>query len=239
MCGIIGYHGPRTPDALRWIEEMILEASRRGTHATGLAYLEDGELCICNEPLPAKEFLDHYDLRGIAPNEKKLSFVAHTRYSTSDLDWNQPLEDEECALVMNGVISQDEPDNWPVSIYEYEPYRTRNDVEVALRFAKLGQRGEMPGSFAILELWQDGKMYAYRNAHRPLYWTSAQGGDFFFASTEDIITRVLGPQRTPSMLAPGMVHDCVRTGVVSEFAVEAERQDRILNPLSSLRCPIE
>lgn len=232
MCGIIGYHGPRTEEALKLIEGCMLQAGRRGTHATGIAFLEDGELCILSEGVSASDFLAHYDLSAIAPNEATLSFVAHTRYSTSDLSWNQPLQDEECALVLNGVISQHPPAQWPLA--ELEPYKTGNDVEVALRYAKEGMRGEAPGSFAILELWRDGRMFAYRNGDRPLYTAHTQGGDVF-ASTRDILER--NGVYAVEMLPPGVVFNANMIHV-SEFAVGAEGQPDA-QPTEKLRCPLD
>ena len=73
-----------------------------------------------------------------------------------------------------------------------EPYKSTNDVEVALRYAKEGMTGEMPGSFAILELWADGRMYAYRNGDRPLWWFDDKKGGRYLASTKDILRRVFG-----------------------------------------------
>lgn len=237
MCGIIGYHGVRSKAALDTIQRMLVAASYRGTHATGMAYLQDGELVIESAPVSAEDFVDCYDLSAIAPNERKLSFIGHTRYCTSGLTNNQPLQDYELALVMNGVISQDTPDKWPLN-YQDEPYTTDNDVEVAVRYAKHGLRGDMPGSFAILELWKDGRMLAYRNGDRPLHWTSNGGGDFFYSSTEDILQRVFGTTRTSTLLAPGLVHNCCKPEVVGEFPSPQERQKSKNTPLRRLRCPI-
>lgn len=234
MCGIIGYHGPRTPEALELLTGCILQAARRGTHATGVAFLEDGELGIISEPISARDFFEMYDLSAIAPNEKTLAFVAHTRYSTSDLQWNQPLEDEDCALVLNGVISQHPPERWPLAALE--PYKTGNDVEIALRYAKEGMRGEMPGSFAVLELWRDGRVFAYRNGDRPLYTAYTKGGTIF-ASTRDILER--NGVYAVEMLRPGVVFQAPKFTRFSEFEVLEDTQPiSRVNPQYRLRCQL-
>lgn len=236
MCGIIGYHGPRTEEALQLIIGCMLQAGRRGTHATGIAFLEAGELCIFSQGVGVVDFIANYDLAAIAPNEETLSFVAHTRYSTSDLAWNQPLEDEECALVLNGVISQHPPERWPLA--ELEPYKTGNDVEVALRYAKEGMRGETPGSFAILELWRDGRFYAYRNGDRPLYWAPL-GPASIYASTHDILHR--NGVADIRMVDAGLFHRVDEGRNDGDFAVGPDAQEHISNPdleLRRLRCPL-
>lgn len=232
MCGIIGYYGPRSKAVLEQLENLILEASRRGTHATGVAFLSEDYLFITNRPLSASEFLDHYDLSNICPKDKILRFIAHTRYSTSGPMDNQPLLDPECALVLNGVISQAQPKDWPMA--ELEPYKSTNDVEVALRYAKEGMRGEMPGSFAVLELWADGRMYAYRNGDRPLYLSVDASGGTFFASTKDILMRC--GMRNIEMLTPGNVYNCCYPESAGTFATGADRQ--LFETQPSLKCPL-
>lgn len=239
MCGIVAFHGPRSDDALRLVERCLLQAAMRGTHATGIAWLQEvhpdeWQLCMERAPVSARDFVEHYDFSRIAEGEETtLSIVAHTRYSTSDLDWNQPLADDELALVMNGVISQDVPAAWPLA--ELQPYSTGNDAEVAMRYARLGRRGRMPGSFAVVELWNDGRVLAYRNAYRPLYQAEALGG-VLVASTLDMLRRC---DLSGRMLPPGVVHDIgLGDQVVEKFPVTPDTQPEPRDP-RSLRCPTE
>lgn len=232
MCGIVAFHGPRSAEALDLVQGCLLQAAVRGTHATGLAWLEGGELHMERAPVSAVDFVKHYDLGRLAPDEERLSVVAHTRYSTSDLAWNQPLDDEDLALVMNGVISQDAPERWP--LVEQKPYRTGNDAEVAMRYARLGRRGHMPGSFAIVELWSGGEMLAYRNAYRPLYAAPAAGGALV-SSTLDMLRRV---GLTGVLLRPGVVYDCAGSATAQTFPTSHEEQPEPRDP-RQLRCPTE
>ena len=232
MCGIVAFHGPRTAEALDLVQRCLLQAAVRGTHATGLAWLEDGGLHMEKAPVPARDFVEHFDLSRLAEGEQALSLVAHTRYSTSDLAWNQPLEDDELALVMNGVISQDAPHTWPLA--EVAPYATGNDAEVAMRFAKNDCRGQMPGSFAIVELWRTGAMLAYRNGYRPLYKARACGG-WVVASTFDMLSRC---GVTASLMNPGYVVD-IRTGELAGLFDPGQEQQLPPRDLRQLRCPTE
>lgn len=232
MCGIVAFHGPRSAAALDLVQACLLQAAVRGTHATGLAWLEAGGLHMEKAPVSAREFVEHFDLARLAEGEDRLSVVAHTRYSTSDLAWNQPLDDEDLAMVMNGVVSQDTPDRWP--LVEQKPYKTGNDVEVAMRYARLGRRGHMPGSFAVVELWSGGEMLAYRNAYRPLYAAQAAGGALV-ASTLDMLRRV---GLTGILLQPGVVYNCAGSATTQTFPTTHEEQPAPRDP-RQLRCPTE
>jgi glutamine phosphoribosylpyrophosphate amidotransferase len=233
MCGIVAFHGPRSAAALDLVQACLLEAAVRGTHATGLAWLEDGQIHVERAPVSAREFVSHFDLSRLAEGERDLRLVAHTRYSTSDLAWNQPLDDAGCAMVMNGVVSQDTPDKWPLA--DVGPYETGNDVEVAMRHALLGIRGLMPGSFAIVELHPDGTMLAYRNAYRPLYHARAEGGTLV-ASTTDMIRRA--GRGAGRMVVPGFVFDLESNAVVGDFPAGHEQQPPAADP-RALRCKTE
>lgn len=232
MCGIVAFHGPRSAEALALVQACLLQAAMRGTHATGLAWLEGGLLAMEKAPVSAREFVEHFDLARLAEGEERLSVVVHTRYSTSDLAWNQPLDDEDLALVMNGVISQDVPARWP--FVEQKPYKTGNDAEVAMRYARLGRRGHMPGSFAIVELWSGGEMLAYRNSFRPLYAAQAAGGALV-VSTLDMLRRV---SLTGVLLRPGVVYDCAGSASTQTFPTSHEQQPLARDP-RDLRCQTE
>lgn len=225
MCGIIGYSGAFYGTLSADLTRLMDQASRRGVHAHGVAQV------------PAPGVLSTFRHRG-APGEvavikaPQIRFVGHCRYSTSDPLWDQPLADPQCALVMNGVISQAEPRRWPGA--ELWDYTTGNDVEVALQYAKEGIRGHMPGSFACLELCADGQMYAYRNPYRPLYWAYGPSGGLFFASTQDILRRGLGVE-FPVLLEPGVLYTPTPDGHIdvvdsSLFPVAPEKQTMVYAP---------
>lgn len=209
MCGILGFTGDNSPKNRQLIRSIMLQLSLRGTHATGMAYQTSDSIDVIEASIPATEFLDTFPMEFMLPLQHKLiRLVGHTRYSTSDLQWNQPIERERTAVVMNGVISQEPPAKWPYA--ELFDYRTGNDAEVALMYALNGMRGQMPGSFAICELDEAG-LLCYRNTDRPLWW--GRGEDFaVVCSTRDALTRCR--VKDPKQLPPGKVYDLFPNGIV-------------------------
>lgn len=209
MCGILGFAGDNTPKNRQLIKSLMLQLSLRGTHATGVAYQTVARVETLEASIPATEFLETFPVEFmLPPSLKPIRLIGHTRYSTSDLLWNQPIDREGTAIVMNGVISQEPPDCWPgAGLFDY---RTGNDAEIALLYALNGQRGMMPGSFAICEL-DDAGLICYRNTDRPLWW--GHGEDYTVAcSTRDALLRC--KVRDPRQLPAGKVYDLFTNGIV-------------------------
>lgn len=211
MCGILAFSGDNTPTNRRIVHDVMAYLSLRGTHATGIAYHDlSWGVGIAVEPIGAEQFMVRHPIIELCPPEAVpvLGLIAHTRYSTSDIAWNLPLIREGRALVMNGVISQELPCDWPgADIMEYE---TGNDAEIALMYALSEMRGQLPGSFACCEL-ADGEVLCYRNTDRPLWW--GHGRDYtIVASTKDALLR--SKVSNIKNLLPGRVYDVFPNGLV-------------------------
>lgn len=240
MCGIIGFSGAASPAARQVIERLFLDASRRGTHATGVASWSASLFTSLSAPQPAAEFVDAGCLDGLMPEQgQPFQLIGHTRYSTSDLNFNQPIVQGGCALVLNGVLSQEPPELWNKYLQHPVKFATRNDAEIALQAALQGpapsQRGALPGSYAVLELWHDGTMLAYRNGWRPLYTVHVPFLGRFYASTLDMFARAL-PGYAPTRLAPGIIYNAVSAATVVGTKLR-DFQPAPVNP-KELRCPI-
>ena len=117
---------------------------------------------------------------------KALTLIAHCRYSTSDLNDNQPIHTKHDALVHNGVISQESPDKWK-SLYGITT-KSHNDSELLFRSRLSGHdpfKTWPDASIAAVELSVGGGMRFYRNGKRPLFYAQAKGLLAVF-STQDI-----------------------------------------------------
>lgn len=209
MCGILGFVGPNTAATQQMVRQLMLHLSLRGTHATGLAVLVNHQLRTISMPVDARTFLERVTLDSPMCQSGELKLIAHTRYSTSDLRWNQPVTDGYTALVMNGVISQEPPERWPFpwdGKNAVKKYETGNDAEVALRFAGVpNQRGHMPGSWAICELEINGSLLVYRNGYRPLW--AACGPDQSWRVVSSTADSLLRCGLRPFLLTAGVVTD--------------------------------
>ena len=81
MCGLVGaiLQEPTEQD-LELIKRCVLEASIRGRHATGFAWIHKKKIRIEKAPLAAPTFLEKFgSLRQLVNEDGNLYFVAHTR----------------------------------------------------------------------------------------------------------------------------------------------------------------
>lgn len=192
MCGLVGISVPTVTAKDIILFEAILRESRiRGLHATGISYLEDGVIYTIKEPVGADRFLEKYTLADCIDYDGSLNLIAHTRYSTSDLRFNQPIANAQLSVVHNGVISQELPSNWPKLYGPIGVCETSNDTE--LLFNTIQAFGNpivewAESSIAALELYWDGTIRAYRNGRRPLYMMRYYEG-FIVSSTMDVLVR--------------------------------------------------
>lgn len=188
MCGIIGVELEHiTPVQMTKIKELIHQSSIRGIHATGFSYLRNKRVQTISQHGTPESLFTHQNIEGCI-EDAKLSLIAHTRYSTSDLRYNQPVGHGEMAIVHNGVISQANPTLWPQQ-FGLHP-RTTNDSELILKCIEKGDAHPLvkfQGSMAVCVLTSDG-VFAFRNHERPL-WLVHEDNGVVFASTRDILFR--------------------------------------------------
>jgi len=199
MCGVIGaYFAAPKPAELDLLVEVFLQSQIRGKHATGMTWLQGGNLHTIKEPVPAEVFVERHlqDPSQYLNEDGNLYLLGHCRYSTSDLEYNQPLSTEDTALVHNGVISQELPENWE-GLYGVA-CETKNDTELLLRKRGNPFQDWLDSSIAAVELHANRTMIAYRNGKRPLYLTKVNNGQLI-TSTRDIALRS-GVENDPMQL---------------------------------------
>ena len=216
MCGVIGVHlRDVSHDDLDLVGALFRESMIRGKHATGATYLKEEHLITIKESIPADQFMDKWDIADWCDGTT-LRMIGHIRYSTSDLRFNQPFQNEYVAIAHNGVISQD-PDVW-----EFETEK-ENDSELIL---KAIENKENPLQFygnrsmAVTQITHLGSVTGYRNHERPLWYAERDNG-IFFASTEDILDRagILGAVKCEPFVK--YIYD----GELTEVRYEKEYED--------------
>ena len=189
MCAVIGANIENpTVEQFDLIRRVFIESKIRGLHATGMTILSKKELLTFKEPVSADNFSHLEKLEKLCG--KSIKLIGHCRYSTSDLEYNQPLYNKDVAIVHNGVISQELPENWK-KLYEIDT-QTKNDSELLLHTV---DRTPLflwrNASIAAIELHAYGEMRYYRNGKRPLYKTELNNG-YIITSTADIMHRASG-----------------------------------------------
>jgi len=188
MCAVIGatIKNPSSTD-FQTLKRVFHESRIRGMHATGLSYVKNNKIHTNKLPVSADKFPFEWD--DYVNEDGNLYLVGHCRYSTSDLQYNQPINNDTISVVHNGVVTQESPENWKDN-YGYDCV-TKNDTELILKSL---EADESPlehwseSSLAVCELWNDKKIRFYRNGKRPIYFTSVDRGTII-TSTRDIAIR--------------------------------------------------
>lgn len=190
MCAVIGAYieKPNSQD-IKMLSDVFIQSSIRGLHATGISWVKDEKIHTFISTSPAIKFLDYFDLNQTINEDGNQYLIGHCRYSTSDLNYNQPLYNDNFSIVHNGVISQELPENWE-TLYGYK-CETKNDSELILHTIKAKKSPLIEfssASMAVIELYKEKKLRFYRNGKRPIYFTSLPNGGII-TSTKDIAIR--------------------------------------------------
>lgn len=192
MCAVIGavIKAP-TRDDLALLRRVFHESKIRGLHATGISFLPSWseKIVTIKDSIPADQFTEihlHDDnLESLVANDGNLYLIGHCRYSTSDLEYNQPIGNDNKSIVHNGVITQESPEKWK-ELYGYD-CMTKNDSELVLHSSNpLEEFSHM--SMGVCELYSDKRIRFYRNGKRPIYFTLINNG-CIITSTKDIARR--------------------------------------------------
>lgn len=193
MCSVIGAILLKpTKQDFAMLRRVFHESKIRGMHATGISFLPkwgNDEIVTIKQPVPADKFAENHlhddNIKDLISSDGNLYLVGHCRYSTSDLEFNQPMESNAKSIVHNGVITQELPENWK-EIYGYDCI-TKNDSELVLHSEDpLREFSHM--SMGVVELYKEKKLRFYRNGKRPLYLSSIPNG-CIITSTADIANR--------------------------------------------------
>lgn len=204
MCGVIGaYLESPSQKQIDTLKRVFVESGIRGLHATGYSLIQGDRVITRKEPVPAHVFVKSY-FAEVQPGDHLLQIIGHTRYSTSDLKYNQPIQVfDDSALAHNGVVTQEPPETWGRFGYDLT---TSNDSELVYQSSHAGNEPllEFPSAtMAVCELSTSKGLRWYRNGGRPLYSVKVDNG-WFICSTKDIANRS-GLKKAQRCL-PGVVY---------------------------------
>lgn len=195
MCGVIGISiKDVTEEDFSLIENVFLQSMIRGKHATGVSYYNDNKIITIKEPVSVDKFLENNSPNNWL-NGTNIDCIGHIRYSTSDLNYNQPIASDKLSISHNGIITQEDPENWKDK-FGYST-TTRNDSELILRCLEnkdIVFKTFSGSSMAVCTLDYSGKITFFRNGQRPLYYGHLYNifgkvRGTIVASTKDILVR--------------------------------------------------
>jgi len=231
MCGIVGMYSQEYDEShTELFKQIFRESQIRGRHASGISYLKGKKVVTKSEPISADEFVDKIGI----PNTNII--IGHCRYSTSDLEYNQPIGTKKMAIAHNGIITQSDPENWEKR-FGYK-FKTKNDSEIILRNLEKGKKHPLvkykDSSMAVVAIGHKGNFKFFRNGNRPLYYHNI-GEALFVASTKDILIRAF-KKITGENIEPA---ECIN-GYQYSFGGKESRVDLIFDDYDNqqlLRCP--
>lgn len=229
MCSVIGYYSRNTTLKERNIlKSIFLQSGIRGKHATGL-FCGNGYV---SEPVSTYEFSELFPFEEIVG---ETYLIGHTRYSTSDLNFNQPIVIEGIAIVHNGVVTQENPSKWENHFgYMCE---TRNDSELLLRAYRSGVHPLVKfRDSSIACIVSDGSyLKFFRNEYRPL-WFFASDGSYFISSTRDILVRAF--RENGISISPIKCKPCIEYSITNGELIELGIIDSKADLQRSLDCTL-
>lgn len=179
----------------------MIESRIRGKHASGIAWYDGNRIQSVVKAIPIDKLVEKFDFNQLLSIKGKVVLIAHARYSTSDIKYNQPIVGKHWAIAHNGVITQSPPDTW-YKLYGYK-CKTKNDSELLLK--SLEQNDDLyekfpNSSISSVAINDKGELLYFRNAIRPMWWGLTDNGTIY-ASTYDILRRadVKGITKVSSM----------------------------------------
>ena len=225
MCGVIGVYAPQTKENLRLVKRLFEESQVRGKHATGLSYITN-EIESVSESIPAKKFISNFNF-DVLNGLNTIKLIGHTRYSTSNLKFNQPIFNNLFSIVHNGVISQEAPILWKKHFgYDCD---TENDSELILKSISSGNEpiDEFVNSSIASIILSKSNISFFRNGSRPLWYLKYNDG-VWISSTKDIFIRAFNQSIEPVMCEPGTIYE-ISNFEIKFYPTNRRIQDKQVN----------
>lgn len=195
MCGIAGFclSADENVNAAQLAVPLLLGIENRGTHATGVAYFDDGVALIEKAAVPARTFVPTLDMPSTVRNA-----ILHTRHATQgspqNNDNNHPIDVGGLIGVHNGIVYNDD------ELFDRLPDGVRiAEVDSEAIFATLYHGGEKPAqalarvqgpaSVAWINTYGDPELlHVARVGSFPFQYAFTEAGSFIFASDQRTIT---------------------------------------------------
>ncbi len=199
MCGLFGmftYGDPMSKrDTHRVIEALAIASAERGTHATGIAYLNRNRIGIIKAPKPAYNFKFNIPTGVKAViGHTRLATQGHQKYNSNNHPFAGKTKKLRFALAHNGVLYNDvelrKKKGLPLTKNETDSYiavqlLNREDTIDFSSVTKIAE--EVEGSFVFTILENSGSLYIVKG-NNPLTLVHCKSlKTYFYASTEDIL----------------------------------------------------
>ena len=201
MCSIFGFvnYGNKVKgwQLKELLKALSIESEVRGTDASGIAYVKNGEMTIFKQPKPA------HKMRFYFPSETKI-LIGHTRMTTHGSPKknynNHPFlgrtKDGYFALAHNGVLYNDmklkDSEELPNSFIETDSYIAVQLLEKygEINFETIAKMSEaVIGSFVFTMLTDDNTLYISKGENPLCLLHFKELGLYVYASTKEIMAK--------------------------------------------------
>lgn len=202
MCALFGwldYKGIVSCKLLKKLTQALANAAEeRGTDASGISYIHDGNVVIYKRPKPA------HKIRFAAPDDTR-AMMGHTRMTTQGNEQynynNHPFlghADISFALAHNGVLYNDKSlrreKQLPETFIETDSYIAVQLIEQQkkLDFSSLQSMAEsVQGNFTFTVLDTENSLYIIKGNNPMCLLHFSDLGLYIYASTESILAKAL------------------------------------------------
>jgi len=223
MCSILGmgFHNSiphkdrqtfKDPAIIKYLlRGLLVESQKRGTDATGVAFVSTNAITVVKNPISAKTFISDSDFCVECSKQidhRIISILGHCRFKTkgTELDNhnNHPIVTENIVGIHNGVINNDEElfRTFPVerkgrvdseiifSLLDYFIHTKKMSIANAIR----KMSGLLTGSFAcaFVDRTMPHLLWLFRNLNPLVLHNYAKCGLLMFASHEFFIEDAIG-----------------------------------------------
>ena len=215
MCGIAGYYNPKPEKYIHPqtnVADLLCLSQSRGSDASGIGFIENGNLFNLKLPMPAYQFVATKNFKKTIKTIKPYAVIGHTRMKTQGVASNNynnhPIVTKSgIGIVHNGIISND--------LYLFNHYNLKRDGEVdseiiikMIEFYKTGFKKNTTAitkavkkidgnqSVAMLDRNEPDTLYLWNEGNPLALALEIKTGVIYFASEIDILREMLLRTRT-------------------------------------------
>ncbi len=207
MCAIYGFldYGKKVSNKVlkNIIKELSIAAECRGTDATGISYVNDGEIVIFKQPKPAHKMKLYFPKGTIAViGHNRLTTQGNEKLNYNNHPFEGRTENHSFALAHNGVLYNDKElkreKALPDTHIETDSYVAVQLLEQAesINMNSVKDMAEVvDGSFVFTILRNDNTLFLVKGSNPITLYHFPTVGLYVYASTTDILNKALKSAR--------------------------------------------
>ncbi len=203
MCAIFGFVNYRHAISRRHLKELVnrlaVASEVRGTDASGIAYVKNGELIIYKKPKPAHKMRFYFpDNTTVLTGHTRMTTQGNAKYNYNNHPFAGRTADGTFALCHNGVLYNDDvlqrSENLPHTKIQTDSYVAAQLIDKYghLNFDTIAKMCEtVQGNFVFTLLNDDNTLYLARGDNPLCLLHFRKLGLYVYTSTRDIMSKAI------------------------------------------------